>query len=375
MYDLKAEIARTLKAWNTGNPVGPAMLEFYPTQKCNLRCRTCIQPQSYDKNDFELPDEEFVRIIEEAIELGTRIFHIGGGGEPFYRRELVLKLMRMIKEKGRHGALTSNTTLLQKSDLEMIVKIGWDDVHFSIDGPDPETCDYLRGAGTFRKAVQALQWLNEYKREYNKKDPFLILNFVISNKNFRSIPDYIRFAGENQAGYIFFNHMIMHSSSFKYLQLSEEDKKSLTDIIREAQELSDKLKLDTNLSEIVSATKSMSGEGEKTGGLSRKILSRLRFFKPKISRARNKGSLKNAYCLKPWYHLVLQTSGKVGPCCIFQNPRVNLYKHSLKEIWIEKYFSDLRRAMTARQPPPECSNCPPVMREEVAGLAELLPDN
>jgi len=372
MYDLKAEIAKTLNAWQTGNPVGPAMLEFYPTQKCNLRCRSCVQPQSYDKTDFELPDEEFIRIIGEALELGTRVFHIGGGGEPFCRRELVLKLMRMIKEKGGHGALTSNTTLLQRSDLEMMVKIGWDDVHFSIDGPDADTCDYLRGEGTFRKAVQALQWLNEFKLEYDKKDPLLIFNFVISKKNFRSIPDYIRFAEDNRARSIFFNHMIMHSSSFKYLQLSGEDRKALTDIIREAQELAKKIGMDTNLSEIDSATKTISGEREKIGGISQKILSRLSFFRPKISKKRHTEHMKDAYCLKPWYHLVLQTSGKVGPCCIFQNPQVNLYGQSLKEIWIEKYFADLRQAMTLGQPPPECGNCPPVMREEVAGLAKLL---
>lgn len=376
MYDLTAEITKTLNNWKNGNQVGPAMLEFYPTQRCNLRCRSCVQHKSYNRDDFELPDEEFIRIIEEAIELGTQVFHIGGGGEPFCRRELVLELMRIIKENGRHGSLTTNTTLLRKSDLELMARIGWDDIHFSIDGPTAEICDYLRGEGTFQKAVQAIQWLNKYKGEYDKKEPFLILNFVISKKNFLTIPDYIRFAGEYGAGFIFFNHMIIHSLTFKYLQLSKNDKRTLSDVIPEAQELAKQLNIGTNLNEIAGVTKNMPGGNDIIRALKRNLLSRMGFHHPKASNINTAtGSLKSIYCLKPWYHLVLQTNGIVGPCCIFQNPRINLYQQSLKEIWIKKYFSELRRQMTHNEPPPECSNCPPVVRGEAISLVKLLSDD
>jgi len=381
MFDLEKEISKTLLSWQAGQEVGPTILEFYPTQKCNLTCRTCLQSQSYDKNSFELPDDEFARIIREAIELGTKIFYIGGGGEPFCRRDLVLQLMRMIKKEGCHGSLTSNTTLLQERDVEMMVKIEWDNIHLSIDGPDTETCDYLRGDGTFDKAVRVLKWMSEYKKKYNKTAPFLTFNFVISKKNYRSIIDYLYFAKENRANSIFFNSMIMHSMSFKYLQLTGSEKEAVRKIIPPAIRLAKELGLVTNLAEL-----GYSSGRNPENKLGIKILAN-RFFSRISSLLRKTGKnqsdiidheenskmcIGQAYCLKPWYHLVLQTNGVVGPCCIFQDSGESLYKHSLKNAWLNSYFPALRREMLSTRPPGNCIGCPAVLREEDAVLKKCL---
>ena len=261
----------------------------------------------------------------------------------------------------------------------MMVNIEWDDIHLSIDGPNAETCDYLRGSGTFDKAVRVLQWMRKYKAKYSKTGPFLIFNFVISKKNFSSIIDYLHFAKENHADSIFFNSMIMHSISFKYLQLSGREKAAV--IIPRAIKRAEELGLITNLTEL-----GYSGDRNPTDKLGIKILTK-KISALITSPFRGTGvppsnmidheedfgkPIGEAYCLKPWYHLVLQTNGLVGPCCIFQDPGASLHNNSLKEVWLNNYFPTLRRKMLSLRPPNTCIGCPAVLREEDTVLKKRM---
>ena len=56
------------------------------------------------------------------------------------------------KELQMEGILTTNGTLLNRELANTLLNIGWDEVHFSIDGPNAEIHDALRGRkGAFKK--------------------------------------------------------------------------------------------------------------------------------------------------------------------------------------------------------------------------------
>lgn len=382
MYHPNREIKRTLEQWYSSGEAPPAIFELYPTKKCNLSCRTCIQHELQKKNVAELTDEEFIRIVREAIEWGVAIFYIGGGGEPLLRHDLVIKLIELIKENRRGGSLTTNSTLLRESDLEKMVLMGWDDIHISIDGPTAEINDYLRGSGTFEKAVRALGWLNKYKSRHGNRsatEPFLNLNFVISKKNYRFMLDYLRFARENNADYVLFNPMILHDPSRSYLQLTERDWEEVKVIMDQARALAGELNLRTSLGDIGEPA---SGSGKKGEGPSPSMndsgalppWNNLKNKLHEMLKGKNEKnmSLENAFCLKPWYHFVLHSDGYAGPCCIYKNPEINVRGRPMREVWLSEFFSQLRRAMLIKALPPSCRACPPIMLEEDLRLKKTL---
>ena len=48
-------------------------------------------------------------------------------------------------------------------------------------------------------------------------------------------------------------------------------------------------------------------------------------------------------CYEPWYHLVIKTDGKVGPCCIFDSADAdNIKEKDLSEVWFGSYLQKIR---------------------------------
>jgi len=73
----------------------PAVLAFSITSKCNLNCVGCYYKSQNRVQKQELSDEEIIRIIKEARDLGSRIIFLLGG-EPFTSD--VLKLTASFKD-------------------------------------------------------------------------------------------------------------------------------------------------------------------------------------------------------------------------------------------------------------------------------------
>ena len=79
-------IIETLVKWIKEKKSYPTQLQFHLTNFCNLKCIFCPTRALVRSEDLkvekELSTKEWLRILNEAIELGVQEFHICGGGEP-----------------------------------------------------------------------------------------------------------------------------------------------------------------------------------------------------------------------------------------------------------------------------------------------------
>ena len=182
---MENEKIKRLKKWANGEKAPPFTLDINPTDKCNLKCLSCWQRgfKNVDSS-YELSDEKLIGIVKEAIELGVMEFEITGGGEPLIRKGLVLQIMGLVKGSDRMGNITTNGTLFSDEGIRKIVTMGWDRITFSIDGPDAETSDFLRGKGSFDMIMKSISLFNTYKKSCSSKDPIIKFNTVLSNKNY-----------------------------------------------------------------------------------------------------------------------------------------------------------------------------------------------
>ncbi len=166
------------------------LLYVNPTDKCNATCPYCYLPDEIKSRKKSMSYAELKQIVEKTIDFfdkkgtkGVIVFH---GSEPLMNRE---NIFRIISEY--HGELNfgiqTNGLLLTEEDARFIMK---NDVNIgiSLDSPDEETNDFLRGQGHYKKVIMAFDYFKDYKG----------LNVVttITRYNQGQLADMVGFLGE-----------------------------------------------------------------------------------------------------------------------------------------------------------------------------------
>lgn len=134
-------------------------LWIYTTLACNLRCKHCLVSAG-KKLDRELTTEEIKKLVDDAIELGVKRFYITGG-EPFIKDDIFEVIKYITKEKAKELIVLTNATLFDDKKIAALDKLKSPRLilQVSLEGPDAEIHDRLRGAGTFNKTVDGIKRL------------------------------------------------------------------------------------------------------------------------------------------------------------------------------------------------------------------------
>ncbi len=207
------------------------------TTRCNLRCKMCDIPNA--KTD-ELTTMEWMRLIKEISVYGAQTI-IFSGGEPLLRED-IYDLISFAKVNNLNVCLTSNGYYLNETAAHKLHESGVDVVNISVEGTK-ETNDYLRGGGSFNKAIEALQNLKKHKIETT-------IATIISKYNYRDLPYVIDLAKNYGAttvkfqpfSKIFLRDERMGGEFFVQKELLKEVKKN----IDEAMALCNKRGISTN---------------------------------------------------------------------------------------------------------------------------------
>ena len=335
------EIATRILDWYQGIPRGPYTLELYPTLRCNLDCAFCDTTYRKARQKDELTLDRYRRLLDEAADLEVRRCYILGGGEPMVARDIVLTLMRGLKAHGIHGILGTNGTLFTRAILEETVDIGWDEIHFSLDGATAAVQDRLRGRrGVFNKVTQAIRGLRDLKRKAGKETPRMVLHTVVTRQNYHQLGDIVALAADLGCYRVNFDALIAYRPEQVALTLTPEDRSRLPDLARKALETATRHHLETTLDQF----------------LEDRTLDRGQMVFPAVRRH----DVLHAACLNPWHHLVVQHNGRVGPCCVIppEDGSDDIRTRTLPEVWLRgRTFTDLRRAMVSGEMTPYCRNC------------------
>lgn len=135
-------------------------LWFYTNYHCNLRCSYCLTESAPGVPRRELDAERIRTMAAEGAELGFQSFGITGG-EPFLRDDLVAIVAELAAL--RPTLILSNATIFNTRRLRELQALEGlpVSVQISLDRPDPDKNDQMRGPGNFRKVVEAIPRLIE----------------------------------------------------------------------------------------------------------------------------------------------------------------------------------------------------------------------
>ena len=362
-YALRAARMRLLSSLSyrflNGRSAPPETISLLLTYQCNLRCQMCGQwgergslkdlPPSETKVYMEMAIIE--RLIDEVKGFHPTITLFGG--EPLLHPQWEV-IVKRIKDAGLRCNLISNGVLLKKRAAEA-VRLGLDEIIFSLDGP-AEVHDAIRGGkGVFNRAFEGFQHLLDAKVKYGKKKPTVNVNTVIWEENQTMLGDIVEQAASFGAETITFHHLIFID------QVAFEETEGITQAALNfsspdwAGFIKDELPhIDPD---VIIRQKQMIEQGKNSVPA---------FFYPNLTEEEIRGYytafnfLPNSYkkrCLSPWMVAYVLPDGSVKPCLSLGYEMGNLQEAPFKEIWNGERAIRFRRLLKERGYFPVCPRC------------------
>jgi len=131
----------------------PTTATLAVTHRCQCRCQHCSAADFMRSARPEVPPERMLRLIEEVQDLGV-VTIIFVGGEPLLHPRIYDYIKHVDHGESRPMIFT-NGLLLTQERVQKLVDAGLYSLFVSIDSPDPEQHDRLRGVkGCWHKAIE-----------------------------------------------------------------------------------------------------------------------------------------------------------------------------------------------------------------------------
>ena len=137
---------------------------------------------------YVFSDEQFNDLVEIMPYLQRLVLR---GGEVFLYKNFD-KLLDEIYKNNVVVEILTNGLLLNEKNINKLVRMNAV-LDFSIDSPIKETYEFIRKGASFEKLISNILLLNKIKEEMKSNAKFNI-NMVVMKRNYKEIPDMIKFA-------------------------------------------------------------------------------------------------------------------------------------------------------------------------------------
>ncbi len=241
------DVLDLIAARNLGHvPKSMPLLYIELLRRCNLRCVTCGFSSDYPDDGPEMTTEQVQCILRESLKLHTKIVSFGGG-EPFLRGDLP-ELIETCENLGLAAHVNTNGTCISDETVARLAEFRRLALVFSLDHPNPEQNDFLRGSGVFEKVRDVVAKLKDRAPAVH-----LGLNCVVSHGNVHAMEDMVHLAARWSVDSVKFtpfhdnlNHRWRTFSELDSLRLSPTDLPALARQVERIPELARRFGLMTN---------------------------------------------------------------------------------------------------------------------------------
>lgn len=169
----------------------PVYVHFAVTNRCNLRCRSCVIWER-GKTMPELGLGEIQRLARVVADLGCAQVSLGGG-EPAMREDLP-DIVAAFQRHHIRVRVLSNGVAMTPHKAQRLLDAGLREFSFSLDSLEPQIQDEMDNrAGTFAQRMENLLALAEM---LPARGSLPMLNTVLTHQNFRQALDIADFAEE-----------------------------------------------------------------------------------------------------------------------------------------------------------------------------------
>ncbi len=146
---------RAERAWTT-----PRAVRFEVTNRCNLKCAMCPQPQAMERPKNHMEFELYRRFL--SANPGIEEVDLFNWGEPLLHPR-IFDFVREASSRGLYTRLVTNAVLLDQRRAEALIGAGLREVLFSFDGVG-EDYERIRGIPIERPLANVKSFLDTRRR-------------------------------------------------------------------------------------------------------------------------------------------------------------------------------------------------------------------
>jgi len=155
------------------------------TYRCPLHCVYCSNPVELEKHSREITTDDWLRVLDEAADLGVVQVHFTGG-EPLARSDLEA-LVKRAKERELYSNLVTSGIPLNHDRMQRLKDAGIDHVQLSFQGATRESSEVIAGYDAFEKKLEVAKLIKQL-------DLPLTVNVVMHRQNLDATEDFIALA-------------------------------------------------------------------------------------------------------------------------------------------------------------------------------------
>lgn len=341
----------------------PVIVGLKLTNRCNLRCKHCYEwnEEGYHRNmahsvqNAEIPFEIVEKVMKETSEVKSNLYL--WGGEPLYYGHFK-GLAELLEKDNRITAICTNGIALEQQ-MDSILKIGpLLELLIPLEGFEEEN-DAIRGTGTYKIVVKAVDTLMELRRKNIFKGK-VSLHIVINEKMLGKLYQFISYFEQKGVDSVFLcfpwyisddtsNAMNTYfETNFDFLGQNRLAAKYSWDAFKYGLDASHAPALIEEMKEI----------------LSREWKLRVR-FQPDLKFEEVPDFLDGKYvpaqgrskCLSISTRMDVLPDGSVSSCKHFPEFTIgSLYDKSVEELWNCEKFKEVRKTID-KELMPVCSKC------------------
>ena len=343
----------------------PVLLWLESTARCNLRCAKCGHAYDPAGSARTLPRNLADAVVDEANDYFAAAVKVrtSGYGEMF----LFSRLRSLIERIKRYECWTEGTTngvVIDRSEVDWLVDLGYDQLVFSIDGVKPETMQRLRGAD-LNRIWDILRYIQQRKEETGNSRPQIVVGFVAQSDNIEELPDLVRKLAE--FGICFLAIATLHYKKYvpdgddSYGQLYRDfglanvPRERVEALLAEAKELAFKANIGCEIYfdlDRIYREALEDADDEQEGG----ELVSITGAPP--SPAPGARALAPFYCVYPWTSLFVTARGSTSVCCSMSGDIGSVLESGdLDRVWNGEKLRSIRRAIARGEVHPSCAYC------------------
>jgi radical SAM protein with 4Fe4S-binding SPASM domain len=319
----------------------PKILYLELTNRCNLKCKGCVQSYGSREPDRDLSLKEVIMITDQLPELEQIFLH--GIGEPLLNEALFEIIGHL---KGRNGCVlfNSNGILLNSRRQLGLIKAGLDELRISLDAASAPGYQKIRNSDRFEHIVENLRSFRLLQNLQRVTRPKLSLWFLGTKDNISELPDFVKLAAGLGIGEVYLQRLVYFQDDRGYglakdsmtLQDSAGETSAL---IEQSQDMATKLGIQFNASGLSRPSESLQGQPAD--------------------------KLPWTQCYRPSTLMYITANGNVLPCCISPFSTVdyasiilgNVFEEPLAGIWSGSRYRNFRRQHQTATPPKCCRGC------------------
>lgn len=297
----------------------PLYMDIEPTQRCNFKCKMCVNA-SFSKKRKDMTFEEFKKIID--FQNGLIEIKIVGVGEPLLNKDF-FKMLDYARKKHLWVRSNINGSLLHINDnYKKLIDTKLHDFNISIDGMTKEVYESIRIGADFDRLIENCKIVNDYNKKKNNKT--IIRAWVVVQKE--NVHQLYEFPA-------FFKRLGFHEVTFSFAMHNYGRRGKNNESVDFA----------------------LNGEiyNKLTKECNREKIKLSFFFHPKDRIKKTK------FCFIPFNKIYVTTDSYMLPCCYIANQEIiNFGKHEdFSKIWFGKYINFRKVLKNNDHVPTYCKQC------------------